>query len=504
MKSERKERIEVFEDKYANSGSISYLWQKINKLFVRKDGNKVLSDNNFSDADKAKLNGIEENANHYELPIASAETLGGVRIGKGLDIDEHGIVTTVVNPDITMKWSQITNTPSTLAGYGITDAATKEELEEVEAKLSNVFKYKGSVATYADLEEIEDPEVGDVYNVIETEKNYAWSGTAWDDLGGIVDLSNYWSKEDLIPLTREDIDEITGSASTVESFLKILAESNEVMLDEDLSFSAPVTIDKAFTIDLNGQEIKSVINTPLFNVNGGTLTLKGDGSVNVLNRIGSARNGGKIIIEDGFYVSGDVGFDSVGVGSRVTFNGGELTAVEGGIGSFDGAEIVMNGGEMSISDNFGLFTNGTSGRGNNTITMNGGSIVSNIKSAGYEACGIYIANNDTFIMNGGSVTGNGGCGLLMRGGTVVINDGAITAIAGTNVPGWVGDNKTKMNASGIIYHESANYPGKEGINLTVAGGVITGVDHSIEILSNEATPNVTVTGGVFSPAYPEE
>ena len=493
----------MFEDKYANTESIAYLWRKISKLFVRKDGNKVLSDNNYSDADKAKLAGVEEHANNYVLPIASDETLGGIKIGKGLEIDEHGIVTTVVNPDITMKWSQITNTPSTLAGYGITDAATKEELEEVEAKLSNVFKYKGSVETYAELLEVQDPEIGDVYNVVETEKNYAWSGEAWDDLGGIVDLSNYWSKDELIALTQEDIDEITGSASTVESFLKILQDSNEVMLDEDLSFSAPVTIDKPFTIDLNGQEIKSVINTPLFVVNGGTLTLKGNGSVDVTNRIGTARNAGKIVVDGGSYNSGDVAFDAVGAGSKVTFNKGELTAVEGGIGSFDGAEVVVNGGEMSISDNFALFTNGTAGRGNNTITMNGGNLVGNIKSAGYEACGVYIANNDTFLMNGGSITANGGCGLLMRGGTVVINNGTITALAGANVPGWVGDNKTKMNASGVIYHESANYPGKEGMNLTVAGGVITGVDHSIEVLSNEATPNVTVTGGVFSPAYPE-
>ena len=493
----------MFEDKYANSDSVLWLWRKINKLFVRKDGNKVLTDNNFTDADKAKLASVEANANYYVLPIASEEELGGIRIGKGLEIDEHGIVTTVVNPDITMKWTQITNTPSTLAGYGITDAATKEELEEVKEEISHAFKYKGSVETYADLEEIEDPEIGDVWNVIETEKNYAWSGSEWDDLGGIVDLSNYWSKDELIPLTREDIDEITGSASTPESFMKILAEANEVMLDEDLSFAEPIVIDKAFTIDLNGQEIKSVINEPLFNVNGGTLTLK-NGSIDVTNRIGSARNSGKIIIESGSYNSGDVAFDAVGVGSRVTMSDGNITAVEGGIGSFDGAEVVMNGGTITISDNFTLFTNGTNGRGNNTITMNGGTLVGNITSATYEACGVYIANNDTFVMNGGSITGNGGCGLLMRAGNVTINDGTITAIAGPNVPGYVGDKKKQMSASAVIYDEASNYPGKAGMSLTINGGQFIGVDHSVEVLSNEATPNVTITGGTFNPVYPEE
>ena len=493
----------MFEYKYANPNSIVWLWRKINKLFVRKDGNKVLSDNNYTDTDKAKLGTIEEGANRYALPIASPDDLGGIKIGAGLNIDERGVVTTVVNPDITMKWSQITNTPSTLAGYGITDAATKEELEELEQKISDVFKYKGSVETYADLVAIENPEVGDVWNVIETEKNYAWSGTAWDDLGGIIDLSNYWSKDELQALTEEEIDILTGSASTPESFLEILAESNEVMLDSNLAFAAPITIDKNFSIDLGDQTISSTINGTLFNVDGGTLTIKGNGGINVTGRIAEAKNGGKIVIDGGDLVSGDVGLACAGIGTKVTFNKGSLEAVEGGIGAFDGGEILMNGGEIEISDNFTLFTNGTSGRGNNTITLNGGTLTGNISSNGYEACGIYIANNDTFVMNGGTVTGNGGCGILMRGGNVTINNGTVTAITGSHVPGWVGDNKTKMSASAVIYHESANYPGKEGMSLTINGGNFVGADHSVEVLSNEVTPNVTVTGGSFNPAYPE-
>ena len=31
-------------------------------------------------------------------------------------------------------------------------------------------------------------EVGDVYNVTDTGKNYAWNGTTWDELGGDIDL----------------------------------------------------------------------------------------------------------------------------------------------------------------------------------------------------------------------------------------------------------------------------------------------------------------------------
>ena len=47
----------------------------------------------------------------------------------------------------------------------------------------NVYRYKGSVDTYSNLPR-GDLNSGDVYNVEDTGKNYAWTGSAWDDLGG--------------------------------------------------------------------------------------------------------------------------------------------------------------------------------------------------------------------------------------------------------------------------------------------------------------------------------
>lgn len=46
--------------------------------------------------------------------------------------------------------------------------------------------FKGSVNTYADLANIQNPQVGDMYNVLDTGMNYAWTGSAWDSLGGAV------------------------------------------------------------------------------------------------------------------------------------------------------------------------------------------------------------------------------------------------------------------------------------------------------------------------------
>ena len=81
---------------------------------------------------------------------------------------------------------------TTLAGYGIADAYTKSE---VDAKISSVYRYVGSVATYNALP-TEGNVVGDVYNVEDTGDNYAWNGTGWDKLAGDIDLTPYLTKDE--------------------------------------------------------------------------------------------------------------------------------------------------------------------------------------------------------------------------------------------------------------------------------------------------------------------
>ena len=66
---------------------------------------------------------------------------------------------------------------------------------EVDGKIGSVYKYSGTVATYADLPDT-GLSIGDVYNVEEDGSNYAWTGTTWDKLGGDIDLSNYQTKID--------------------------------------------------------------------------------------------------------------------------------------------------------------------------------------------------------------------------------------------------------------------------------------------------------------------
>ena len=87
---------------------------------------------------------------------------------------------------------------TTLAGYGITDAYTKTE---VDSKLTSAMHYKGSVATVADLPSSGNV-TGDFYNVTATGENYAWTGSDWDATGSIVDLA---------AITNSEIDTIAAS-----------------------------------------------------------------------------------------------------------------------------------------------------------------------------------------------------------------------------------------------------------------------------------------------------
>lgn len=304
---------------------------------------------------------------------------------------------------------------------------------------------------------------------------------------------------------------IVDNSITIQSMdvLSALMNSNDnlsVKLNDNLTLSNTFSIPEGKEVKINLNNKNITTSTTLFDVNGGTLILEGNGIVNAGGNIAYAYNGGKVVVNGGTYDStaDNFGIGALGNDSIIEFNGGELSTTEGGIMAFDGGEIVMNGGTIHTRDNFAIGTNGSDGRGGNTITMNGGTIDAHITSNGYEAIGIYLPNDDTFVMNGGEINVVEGAGIVQRGGSCTINDGTITVTGAAGKTGWVGDNKTKMSESAIIYHQSANYPAVDTIQLTINGGTFTGLDHSLEVLTNEENPRITITGGTFNPAYPEE
>lgn len=111
------------------------------------------------------------------------------------------------NGKINQLKTEVDNLKNNTVGKDTTDLEnyyTKNQTytkDEVNSKITGVYKYKGSVQTYADLPTQNNQE-GDVYNVIQAYQeypagtNFAWtSQNTWDALGGNIDLSNYYTKE---------------------------------------------------------------------------------------------------------------------------------------------------------------------------------------------------------------------------------------------------------------------------------------------------------------------
>lgn len=59
----------------------------------------------------------------YTLPIASQDTLGGIKVGAGLAINESGVLSVTGGGTAdAVEWANILSKPTTIAGYGIVDA----------------------------------------------------------------------------------------------------------------------------------------------------------------------------------------------------------------------------------------------------------------------------------------------------------------------------------------------------------------------------------------------
>lgn len=118
-------------------------------------------------------------------------------------------LTTAFNALITS--SQVDTKIST----ALTNYYTKTEIDN---KVSYIFRWKGTKASVGDLPSTNN-DIGDVWHVTADNGEYAWNGTAWELLGGTIDLSAYATKsyvdnELAKKLNNTDILILNGGTST--------------------------------------------------------------------------------------------------------------------------------------------------------------------------------------------------------------------------------------------------------------------------------------------------
>ena len=85
------------------------------------------------------------------------------------------------------NFSELTTKPTTISGYGITDAYSKTEIDGL---IAGVLHYKGTKATVSALPSSNNT-LGDVWHITADGSEYAWDGSTWQELGTAVDLSGY-------------------------------------------------------------------------------------------------------------------------------------------------------------------------------------------------------------------------------------------------------------------------------------------------------------------------
>ena len=199
---------------------------------------KGLSTNDYTTTEKNKLAGIATGANNYTHPSThSADILVDGTTNKVFTSTEKtklSGIATGAEVNVQSDWNAISgdalilNKPTTISGYGITDAYTKTEVDN---KLSAVYKYKGVVSTIGNLPST-GMVLGDVWNVTDTNINYAWDGSAWDPLGGTVgaDVSLATPTLDGL-LSASDFVKLSGIEANANNYTHPATHSADIIVD---------------------------------------------------------------------------------------------------------------------------------------------------------------------------------------------------------------------------------------------------------------------------------
>lgn len=155
----------------------------------------------------------------------------------------------------------------------------------------------------------------------------------------------------------------TAHTANFNELADALVNNDRVVLalTSDVTRSEPVNVPagKTLVVDL-GADIVNESDSATFVADGGTIILRGEGSVMGAGLAALADNGGKVIIEGGTYTTTSAGQVVASKNaSEVIINGGEFNGQEFAAMAFYGSKLEINGGEFTTTDNCVVGTNGT-------------------------------------------------------------------------------------------------------------------------------------------------
>lgn len=245
----------------------------------------------------------------------------------------------------------------------------------------------------------------------------------------------------------------------------VATAENVCKLSADVVLTHSLEVGKEITIDLNGFDITaddSMTDDSLIIVlHGGTLTVKGEGSVSATNENADAR-----------------------VAVKMSKAGNTETFIKE-----NPATLILESGTLE-GISFGISGNGNPDRVNTNVTINGGVVKGG-------TTGIYHPQSGKLTVAGGEVIGK--TGIEMRAGELTVKGGTVT---GTAVPTETNANGNGTTTTGagiaIVQHST-----EKVLSAVVEGGTVKGYTalyhNNTQNNSDEAAAKVTlgVTGGTF-------
>lgn len=220
-------------------------------------------------ADKTAIPDISDLATKNEL-VSGLSTKADISLlngkvdkveGKSLISDsEISRLATVVNYNDTELRTEIATKAN---------ADTVYTKEQVDSKLTATYKFRGSVDNYAALPKGNNT-IGDVYNLLDTGYNYAYAGEGqgeqkdgWDNLSGIVDLSEYQKTEsaDSKYVVKETGKSLVSN-SEIER-LSTVTNYDDTIVKTDIANIQNSKADKTDIPDITGLATKAEVTTGL-------------------------------------------------------------------------------------------------------------------------------------------------------------------------------------------------------------------------------------------------
>ena len=228
-----------------------------------------------------------------------------------------------------------------------------------------------------------------------------------------------------------------------------------LLADVTLTETAVFPAKKSVHINLMGHNITAT---------GTALLINGTTQINDTKNTGTIESTGNVAV-------------AVGNDATLTVYSGTLKGREGAVitGKSTGATIEIRTSKPTLiaTDNAVIAGNGSDREGKpNTIQVKGGTLIGNIESKGYIACGIYAPWNDNVTVSGGTFNITNGAGIVARAGTVKVTGGTFNCTG--EKTGWVGDNKNQLPCAALVFDKAANYPAlTDASQILVSGGTFS-------------------------------